>query len=124
MTIFRVVNDCTLPIDEAEKDLLPDISSSRGFVYVLERPEDDEKSEMLCKVGYTSVSASSRAREYTDGGWEVHYEVEMQDWLARLVERDLHRALERYWFDPAILGGIAKEVFMCPRKKLSFGCMK
>ena len=101
---------CTFP-DVGEP--LPELSSKRGYVYVLERAEVNETTKKLCKVGYTSISSPGRARDYTDGGWNVHFEEEMQDWLARLIEKDMHKALEKYWLDPNIVGGSAQEIFMC-----------
>jgi hypothetical protein len=92
---------------------LPALSVKKGFVYVLERAELNETSEVLCKVGYTSISALSRSKDYTDGGWKVHFETKMPDWLAKLVESDVHGALKEYWLDPKIVEGSAREVFIC-----------
>ena len=102
-----------IEVEPIEDEPLPELSTKRGFVYVLERAEPNETTETLCKVGYTSISALSRSKDYTDGGWDVYFEEEMQDWLARLLEQDVHKALEEYWLDPAIVGGSAKEIFLC-----------
>ena len=37
----------------------------------------------------------------------------MQDWLAKLVESDVHGALKEHWLDPKIVEGSAREVFIC-----------
>lgn len=80
-----------------------------GCVYILKRSKHRE----MCKVGFTSVSARSRASEYTDGEWIVHKEHQMPIWLARLVEKEAHVQLAEYWLDPKLTGGSATEVFLC-----------
>lgn len=85
--------------------------SSEGIVYVLKRKNNDQKQ--ICKVGFTKVSGDSRAKNYTDGGWEVVGEFLMPVWLAKLTEKEAHKELKDYWMDPAITGGTAHEVFYC-----------
>ncbi len=96
---------------ETREDELVLVSELEGFgcVYVLKRIKHRE----MCKVGFTSVSAKSRAGDYTDGGWIVHAEFQMPAWLARLVEKEAHAQLDEYWLDPKLTGGSANEVFLC-----------
>jgi hypothetical protein len=91
-------------VDEA-LDELP----SQGIVYILTR----ENQPGISKVGYTGVSAKSRAKGYTDGDWVIDTEYSMPLWLARLTEKATHKQLEQYWLNPGITGGTAQEVFLC-----------
>jgi T5orf172 domain len=80
-----------------------------SWVYVLRR----ESHASMCKVGFTSVSAKSRALEYTDGEWIVFAEYSVPNWLAKDVEKEAHLQLSKYWLDPKLTGGSATEVFLC-----------
>lgn len=84
-------------------------NDGEGCVYVLQRKEH----EKVCKVGVSSLEAQARAKDYTDGDWEVFFELPMPAWLAKLVEKLTHTKLKKFWFDPKITGGTANEVFMC-----------
>ena len=97
------------PVNSEDEQAL--ISELEGFgcVYVLKRSTYRE----MCKVGFTSVSAKSRASDYTDGEWIVHKELQMPNWLARLVEKEAHVQLAEYWLNPKLTGGNANEVFLC-----------
>ncbi len=85
------------------------LSVSTAFVYVLSRPEHPNVS----KVGFTNISAKSRANNYTDGEWVIYEEFSMPNFLARLTEKSAHQQLSEYWLDPKITGGTASEIFMC-----------
>lgn len=96
-----------MPIED-EQVLVSELDGF-GCVYILKRSKHRE----ICKVGFTSVSARSRASEYTDGEWVVHKEHQMPLWLAKLVEKEAHVQLAEYWLDPKLTGGSATEVFLC-----------
>lgn len=85
--------------------------SSEGVVYVLKRKSKTPIE--LCKVGFSTISGDSRAKNYTDGEWAVAAEFKMPVWLAKLTEKATHKILGEYWMDPKISGGTANEVFCC-----------
>ena len=86
----------------------------QGIVYVLKRSNTNKPNQSnICKVGFTTVSGDARAKDYTDGGWQVISEFHMPVWLAKMTEKAAHKELSDYWMDPAITGGSANEVFYC-----------
>lgn len=101
------MNEINSTINDNEETYI--LSTSTAFVYVLGRA----KHLNVSKVGFTNVSAKSRANSYTDGDWEIYQEFPMPIYLARLTERAAHLQLSEYWFDPKITGGTANEIFMC-----------
>ena len=86
----------------------------QGIVYVLKRSNTNKPNQSnICKVGFTTVSGDARAKDYTDGGWQVISEFHMPVWLAKMTEKAAHKELSDYWMDPAITGESANEVFYC-----------
>jgi len=89
----------------------------KSIVYVLARGNGSNAKQS--KVGSTRVSPQHRAKNYTDGGWTVFYELEVAGPLRFHIERTAHEILseEGYWIDPASVGdgsGSATETFACP----------
>ena len=86
----------------------------KGIVYVLKRSSTKKPNQSnICKVGFTTISGDARAKDYTDGGWQVISEFHMPIWLAKMTEKAAHKELSDHWMDPAITGGSANEVFYC-----------
>jgi|GEM_PF-6714082 len=84
-------------------------SDQSGYVYILFRTDNPG----VVKVGFTSVSAESRANNYTDGEWKVHKHFPMPVWLAKATERSSHKNLKNFWLNPKVTGGTASEIFTC-----------
>ena len=89
----------------------------KSIVYVLARGNGSNAKQS--KVGSTRVSPQHRAKNYTDGGWTVFFELEVAGPLRFHIERTAHEILseEGYWIDPASVGdgsGSATETFACP----------
>lgn len=98
-------HDDTVPPDPEVTEKI----DGQGCVYILYRTDNAG----ITKVGFTSVSALSRANNYTDGEWRIHKQYTMPVWLARLTERAAHRNLQNYWLNPKFTGGTASEIFNC-----------
>lgn len=84
---------------------------SGAFVYVLYR--ENGYGTTYSKVGSTTLSAGSRANDYTDGGWQVFDEMPIHPAIRYHVERQSHEILKCYWLDPSMTGGTAREIFTC-----------
>ena len=83
-----------------------------AYVYVLDRVD---ATSPISKLGSTTVSAESRAKDYYDGEWRVHSVKPVPALLRFPIERIAQEILidEGLWLDPKLTGGSASEIFLC-----------
>lgn len=80
-----------------------------SIIYILRRTNNPN----ICKVGRTTNTAESRAKDYTDGNWSVGKIFSVHPNLLKDTEEKAHQLLSEYWLDPAMYDGSAKEIFEC-----------
>jgi hypothetical protein len=93
-------------------EVIGDLTFNEAFVYVLRRVDSVQP---VSKVGFTRKKAEGRAKDYTDGEWEVFFERRVPSLLGLAIERLAHQILteDGHWLDPKLNNGVATEIFLC-----------
>jgi len=98
--------------DRRNSEDTDDQKFGEAFVYVLRRVDSVQP---VSKVGFTRKKAEGRAKDYTDGEWEVFFERRVPSLLGLAIERLAHQILteDGHWLDPKLNNGVATEIFLC-----------